>query len=143
MATPHTIFRLDETTKSRLGTLAERTGETMTDVVKNLITEAYEAEMTVKSVFFGIMVGDLFADDDETVDVDASVRQYAEHVEAALKARYGDIAVEWDSQNATGVVPYGLKTRVNGETDHPEVEAVNILIGEVWQGWEWAVYETA
>lgn len=140
--TPHTIFRLDDVTKSRLGKLAEMNGETMTDVVKNLITAAYDAEMAVKSVFFGILVGDMFADEDEeTIDVDDSIRLFAEQVEEAIKEEYGDhVAVDWDSQNATGSIPAGLRTRVNGEDDHPDVEWIDSLISNVWQKWDWVIY---
>lgn len=102
----------------------------------------------INSVFFGIMVGDLFADEDvDTIDERASVSKYAEMVTEKIKAVYGnDVEVDWNSQNAGGSIPFGLQTQVNGERidDYVmghAVEAVDTLIGDVWQSWDWVVYK--
>ena len=102
--------------------------------------------MSNKTVFFGIMAGDLFGDVDpeaEGYDAEASLYKYAELCEQAIKAefaKHGEVVeVSWNSQNASGVIPWGLKTRVDGETDHEDVEFVDNITGRVWQEWEWVV----
>ena len=98
--------------------------------------------MSVTSVFFGIMEGDLYGDEDvDQIDGRASIAKYAEMVTAAIEAEYGsDVEVEWDSQNVGGAVPSGLKTRVNGEDDHEQTEDIDTLIAGIWQSWDWVVY---
>lgn len=96
--------------------------------------------MAVENVFFGIMVGDLFGHEDEDeYDVGASVEKYAELVTQKIKQEFGDVDVDWEQQNVGGATPHGLKTRVDGDTDHKEVETVDIIAGDVWNDWEWAV----
>jgi len=102
--------------------------------------------MSNKTVFFGIMAGDLFGDVDpeaEGYDGQASLEKYGEMCSDAIIAgfkKHGErVTTEWESQNVGGVVPFGLKTRVDGETDHEDVDFVDNIIGEVWQSWEWVV----
>lgn len=108
-----------------------------------------ELTSQAETVFFGIMVGDLFGDVDpesENIDVHASVRNFAKLCETAIVegfAKHGEtVTVEWDSQNVGGSTPYGLKTRVNGEFDHDDVEFVDKITGEVWAEWNWIVYNS-
>lgn len=106
-----------------------------------------ELTSQAETVFFGIMVGDLFGDvdpDGENIDTSASVRKFAKLCETAITegfAKHGEtVTVEWDSQNVTGSTPYGLKTKVNGEFDHDDVNFVDEIIGDVWSEWDWIVY---
>lgn len=95
----------------------------------------------IKHVFFGIM-GDLYGDaETENVDHRASLRRYAELSAEAIKREFGEgTEVDWDIQeNVGGVTPWGLKTRVNGDTEHEDVERVDDIIGQVWQAWDWLV----
>ena len=92
--------------------------------------------MTTKTVFFGIMTGDLFGNETtEGIDGDASVSRYAEMCEQAIIKGFAKhdetVTVEWDSQDAGGVTPWGLKTRVDGETDHKDVDFVDSITGDV------------
>ena len=97
-----------------------------------------------KTIFFGIMIGDLFADDDGDINHDKSVRKYAKMCEDAIVskfAKYGEhVEVDWDSQNVGGAIPNGLRTRVDGKTSGEDVEMVDEVISDVWNEWEWIVY---
>ena len=97
------------------------------------------------TVFFGIMVGDMFDSTEEMDNIDEalSILQYAKLCEAEIICRFAkhdEIAtVEWEAQNVGGSVPFGLRTKVNGVADHDDIEFVNNIFGEVWQEFEWLV----
>ena len=102
--------------------------------------------MTSKEVFFGIMVGDLFGDVDpqaEGYDEQASVEKYGQMCSDAIIVDFAKhnetVSTEWESQNVGGVTPFGLKTKIDGDTDHEDVGFVDDILGEVWQSWDWVV----
>jgi hypothetical protein len=102
--------------------------------------------METVSVFFGIMVGDLFGSEStDGIDVDASVRKFAnkcvKEIQGGFKKHGEKANVSWESQPVGGAVPQGLKTKINGDTDHADIEFVDRIIDGVWDGWDWIVSE--
>ena len=100
--------------------------------------------MSNKTVFFGIMTGDLFGNEPtDGIDDEASVEKYGEMCIKAIAegfAKHGEqVHVEWESQDVGGCIPWGLKTRVDGDTDHEDIEFVDSIIGDVWASWNWII----
>ena len=61
----------------------------------------------------------------------AIIKEFAKHGET--------VEVSWDDQDVGGVTPWGLKTRVDGETDHEDCEFVDTITGDVWMEFKWIV----
>jgi hypothetical protein len=97
-------------------------------------------------VFFGIMEGDLFGDEPtDGIDERASIEKFAnkcvKEIQAGFKKRGKKANVSWAPQAACGVIPASLQTKVNGDTDHADIEFANRIIDGVWNGWDWIVSE--
>ena len=106
----------------------------------------------------GFLAGNLFAesgDDLGVYDVDASAARYAEMCREALESSFPGAEVEVPyERRASGATPIPLQTLV---TDPEGVhyrpgdygrggriaERVEEVCGEVWESWEWVVYEDA
>ena len=104
----------------------------------------------------GFLAGNLFAesgDDRGTYDVDASAARYAEMCREALEASFPGAEVEVRYElRASGATPLPLQTLV---TDPEGVDyrpgdygrggriagRVEEVCGQVWESWEWVVYE--
>lgn len=105
----------------------------------------------------GFLAGNLFAesgDDRGTYDVDASAARYAEMCREELEKEFPGAAVEVPyERRASGATPIPLQTLVtDSEGVHYRpgdygrggriAERVEEVCGEVWESWEWVVYET-
>lgn len=104
----------------------------------------------------GFLAGNLFGDmtwAEKPVDEDESAHKYAEMIEDALKRSFPGATVEVQYQlNASGALPVTLETSVTtpdggiyragdfGEAAM-EAERVDTICGEVWEAWDWVVYE--
>lgn len=93
----------------------------------------------ITSIFFGVMSADLLDSDGAKQYNEAkSAAAFAEGVTAALRKRYKRAQITYNIVSGiSGATPRNLKTRVNGETDHDEVEAVDNIIGETFAGFGW------
>mgnify|MGYP001291922957 CR=1 FL=1 len=106
----------------------------------------------------GFLAGNLFAesgDDRGTYDEDESARRYAQMCREALEKAFPGAEVEVPYQLRTsGATPIPLQTRV---TDPEGVDyrpgdygrggriagRVEEVCGQVWESWEWVVYQDA
>ena len=98
---------------------------------------------------YGFHGADLFPEDDFDYNVPKSAALYADLVQQALKREYPDaeIVVTYDL-DATGVLPYNLRTFVDDETAEyatgetlEDIERVDKLASDVYYDFEWVVKE--
>jgi len=101
-------------------------------------------EEKIVSIRYGFHAADLFEgwqdEDPEKYDEQASAEKYARQVEDKLHEAYpgAEVEVVYDF-GASGVLPDSLRTEVNGQNDHDEVNTVEHLAGLVYQDFEWCV----
>lgn len=93
----------------------------------------------ITSVFFGVMSADLLdSDGAKRYNEAKSAAAFAKSVANKLGRRYRGAEIDYRIVSGiSGSTPHSLKTRVNGETDHDEVEAVDNIIGETFAGFGW------
>lgn len=72
--------------------------------------------------------------DTETIDIEASLIKFAEALENHLYAAYPMAEIEI-------VKSINDRVRVNGDTDHAEVPWVSEIVGKVWNGDDWLIYQ--
>lgn len=92
-------------------------------------------------ITYGFYSADLFSfDEAEQYDERASAERYAEQVRKAIQDAYPGASVEvlWQS-GATGCLPEGLKTRVDGMTTSLDAMYVDEIAGDVFAEFGWMV----
>ena len=108
------------------------------------------------TIHTGFLGGNLFAEDGDdrgTYDIGASAARYAEMCLEALEKEFpgADIHIHYEVM-ASGAIPAPMRTYVrtpDGMYYYPgdDCEAgviasrVHNICGEVWESWEWVVYE--
>lgn len=116
------------------------------------MTKVYDG-WTINTGFLG---GNLFVEDGDdrgTYDIGASAARYAEMCREALEREFpgADIRIQYEVM-ASGAIPLPMRTYVRTPDgmeyypgDHDEAgaiaERVDNICGEVWESWEWVVYE--
>jgi hypothetical protein len=100
-----------------------------------------ERTMRIETGFHGL---DLLGEEPEDVDVAASAAGYAELLEAAIRQEFpeAEVVVRYDL-DATGVLPYNLKTRIDdvdeSSADQFVVSAIQQIHADVYEEWDWVV----
>jgi hypothetical protein len=79
----------------------------------------------------GFLTGNLTAD--SSVDLNASAAEYARQLTAAIQSAFPDAEVSVDYQDASGELPYPLKTQVDGDTDALDCAAVDQIAGDLFE----------
>jgi len=110
-------------------------GGAITEIDRN--DEAEEKEMDEKVTSIRVeFYEDNLGTDWDGLDVEASMDRYAEHLVNYLYADYPDAEIEVVQTNGTS------RTLVNHQTDHPEVEYVDLIGSKVWTDADWEVETT-
>lgn len=104
----------------------------------------------ITEVNYGFYSADLFnwpESDEDPADYDerASARRYADLVEARLHETFPSAEITVDFQSgATGVLPYPLQARINGDHHHPELFVVEEIASQAYQDYDaWCVRNDA
>lgn len=124
--------------------------ERMGEAARRVFGEPYDG-WVINTGFLG---GNIFSEYDERpVDVAASCARYKDMLHEALEKEFpgADIRVHYEVM-ASGATPLPMRTYVRTPDgleyypgDHDEAgaiaERVDNICGEVWESWEWVVYE--
>lgn len=107
-----------------------------------------ETVMTPYNIKYGFLTGNLFggwsSEEIETLDAAASIRRYADLVEAAILAAFPGSTVEVDWQDAEGILPHNLRPFVcdPADPDHDNwrlTEEVERLASDIYETQDWQV----
>ncbi len=114
-------------------------------------------DYTGYTITTGFLAGNLFAessDEGGTYDVSASAKRYAEMCQEALEKEFPGAEIEIEYQlDASGATPIPLQTCITCitapggpvSTQYGEGKEIADQVYEtkeqVWQSWEWVVYE--
>lgn len=95
----------------------------------------------------GFLAGNLFGPVTDGIDLDASVKLYQQRLQEALEEAFPGATVRVDYQDAEGVLPASLQTRVYSPSAsyqddlRNEIELVEDIRNQVWDYAEgWVVY---
>jgi hypothetical protein len=134
-------FRPSPETRRQLDWLNERFGTDQT-IITVAIDRMYREETmnseTIDTIEWHVNLPDLLDDDETTegVHIEASQRRYVEMVEAALREAFPGAEIVTHTHQATG---WSHPVSVNGDEGHVLAGAVDDVIGNVYQGWDWLV----
>jgi hypothetical protein len=83
--------------------------------------------MKIKSISTGFLSGNLIGSAEGDIDARAVSERYAQHLQDALEKAFPGVEIDVDWQDAYGVLPSTLKTRVEIEGEYDYAEADEII----------------
>lgn len=96
----------------------------------------------VLEIFYGFHAQNLIdgAENADTIDLKASAKKYADQIREALTKNYPGAKIKIAyNLDTTGELPYLMRTKVNGETDHDEVQVIGGIANSVYEDFKWIV----
>lgn len=95
----------------------------------------------------GFLTGNLFGSETDGIDIDASVKLYRQRLQEAIEEAFPGATVQVDYQDAEGVLPSSLQTRIYPPMPayqddlREETSLVEDIRNQVWDYAEgWVVY---
>lgn len=115
-------------------------------------TDYYCEEMTMSEmkIRYGFLTGNMFdgwtSEEIESIDIEASIRRYADQVEAEIRKSFPGTDVEVLWQNAAGILPWELSCQVVDPSDpdaerREDIAFVEHIAGEVYGAQDWPVLQ--